>query len=140
MTEYPPPKPVEQTVVEQQTVQQVDNLTTQAAPTTVVSKTTQVSAPVKGVNMLAVAGFIIALVALFLWNGYAIPGILAVILSSIALSQISHDGTSGRGFATWGVILGLMAILWVVLQYFGIVNTDDMLFNFLIQRFGFTAD
>ena len=139
MTEYPPQKPIEQTVTEQQTVQQVGTVTTPAAPTTVVSKTTQVSAPVKGVNMLGVAGFILALVALFLWNGYAIPGILAVILSSIALSQISHDGTSGSGFATWGVILGLLSILWVVLQRFGVVNIDGMLINFLIRQFGFTA-
>lgn len=138
MTENPSPKPVEQTVVEQQTVQQVDDLTSRAAPTTVVSKTTQVSAPVKGVNMLGVAGFIIAIAALFLYNVFAIPGILAVILSSIALSQIDHDGTSGRGFATWGVVLGLLSILWVVLQYFGVVNTDGMLINFLIQQFGFT--
>jgi hypothetical protein len=138
LTEYPPQKPIEQTVTEQQTVQQVGTVTTPAAPTTVVSKTTQVSAPVKGVNMLGVAGFIIAILALFLYNVYAIPGILAVILSSIALSQFGHDGTSGSGFATWGVILGLLAILWVVLQYFGVVSTDGMLVNFLIQQFGFT--
>ncbi|MGB4595562.1 MAG: DUF4190 domain-containing protein [Anaerolineaceae bacterium] len=138
MTENPSPKPVEQTVVEQQTVQQVDNLTSRAAPTTVVSKTTQVSAPDKGVNMLGVIGFIIAVVALFFYNVYAIPGILAVILSSIALSQIDHDGTGGRGFATWGVVLGLLAIVWVVLQYFGIVNTDGMLLTFLTRAFGFT--
>ncbi len=138
MSENPTPKPVEQTVTEQQTVQQVDNLTSQAAPTTVVSKTTQVSAPDKGINLLAVAGFIIALVALFLWNGYAIPGIVAVIMSSIGLSQINHEGSGGSGYATWGVVLGLLAVLWVVLQYFGFVTTDGMLLNFLVQQFGFT--
>jgi hypothetical protein len=138
MTENPSPKPVEQTVVEQQTVQQVDNPISPTGPTTFVSKTTQVSAPDKGVNMLGIVGFIIAIGALFFYNVYAIPGILAVILSSIALSQISHDGNSGRGFATWGVVLGLLAILWVVLQYLGFVTTDEMLLNFLTQAFGFT--
>lgn len=138
MTDYPSPKPVEQTVVEQQTVQQVDRVTAPVAPTTVFSKTTQVIAPEKGVNLLGVAGFIIAIVALFFYNVYAIPGILAVILSSIALSQISHDGSGGRGFATWGVVLGLLAIIWVVLQYMGVVTTSGMLLNFLMQRFGFT--
>jgi hypothetical protein len=138
MTENPSPKPVEQTVVEQQTIRQVDNLTSPAAPTTIVSKTTQVSAPEKGVNLLGVAGFIIAIVALFFYNVYAIPGILAVILSSIALSQIDHEGTGGRGFATWGVVLGMLAILWVVLQYFGVVTPDGMLLKFLTQAFGFT--
>lgn len=138
MTQNPAPKPVEQTVVEQQTVQEIADPVSPATPTTVVSKTTSVTAPDKGLNVVAVLGFILAVIALFFYNIYAIPGIVAVILSSLGLSQINHDGSAGRGFATWGILLGLFAIVWVVLQYLGVVQAEGMLFNFLRNSFGFT--
>jgi hypothetical protein len=138
MTENPVPKPVEQTVVEQETVQQIDDPLNSVTPTRVVSRTTQVTAPDKGVNILGIIGFLLAILALFFYNVYAIPGIIAVIISSIAMSQIAHDGAPGRGFAVWGVLLGVLSIIWVFLQYFGFVPADGMLFSYLQSAFQFT--
>lgn len=138
MTENPVPKPVEQTVVEQQTVQEINDPLNPGTPTRVVSKSTQVSAPEKGINVLGILGFILAIVALFFFNIYAIPGIIAVIISSIAMSQITYDGAPGRGFAVWGVILGVLSIIWVVLQFLGVVPQEGMLFYYLQTALGFT--
>ncbi|MDD2521430.1 MAG: DUF4190 domain-containing protein [Anaerolineaceae bacterium] len=138
MTENPVPKPVEQIVEERETVQAIGEPGLTENPSKVVSRTTQVSAPDKGVNILGIIGFLLAIVALFFYNIYAIPGIIAVIISSIALSQIAHEGQAGRGFATWGVLLGALSILWVILQYFGVVQSDGMLLAFLQTQFGFT--
>lgn len=138
MTENPIPKPVEQIVEETETIQNVPEPGLTEIPPKVVSRTTRVSAPDKGVNVLGIIGFIVAIGALFFYNVYAIPGIIAVIISSIALSQIAHEDQGGRGFATWGVLLGVLSILWVILQYFGIVQSDGMLFAYLQTQFGFT--
>ena len=139
MTENPVPKPVEQTVVERETVQNFgDPLNPETPSSRVVSHTTEVSAPDKGTNILGIIGFILAIVALFFYNVYALPGIIAVILSSIAISQIGHDGAPGRGFAVWGVLLGVLSIIWVIMQYFGFVTAEGMLLFFLQNAFGFT--
>ncbi len=138
MTENQPPKPVEQTIVEQETVQNIGDPLSPETPSRVVSRTTQVAAPEKGVNILGVIGFILAVVALFIYNVYAIPGMIAVIISSIALSQIAHDVAPGRGYAVWGVLLGVLSIIWVLLQYFGFVPAEGMLLYFLQNAFGFT--
>ena len=139
MTENPVPKPVEQNVEERQTVQEFNDPLSQDSSTRVVSRSTQVSAPDKNVNILGILGFIVAILALFFYNIYAIPGIVAVILSSLAMSQIAHDGSPGRGFAVWGVLLGALSIIWVVMQYFGFVPAEGMLLNFLRNAFQFTS-
>ena len=139
MTENPVPKPVEQNVEERQTVQEFNDPLSQEASTRVISRSTQVTAPDKSVNILGILGFIMAIIALFFYNIYAIPGIVAVILSSLAMSQIAHDGSPGRGFAVWGVLLGALSILWVVMQYFGFVPVDGMLLNYLRSAFQFTS-
>ncbi|MCK9245437.1 MAG: DUF4190 domain-containing protein [Anaerolineaceae bacterium] len=139
MTENPVPKPVEQNVEERQTVQEFNDPLSQEASTRVISRSTQVTAPDKSVNILGILGFILAIIALFFYNIYAIPGIVAVILSSLAMSQIAHDGSPGRGFAVWGVLLGALSILWVVMQYFGFVPVDGMLLNYLRSAFQFTS-
>ncbi len=136
MTENHPQKPVEGTVVEQQTVSAVQDTPT---PTTVVSKTTQTMAAEKGTNILAILGFVIGLGALFFYNIYAIPGIIGLVLASIGLSQINHSGEGGRGFANWGIFFSILSIVWVILQYLGVVATPGMLFEFLRSAFGFTA-
>ena len=139
MTENPVPKPVEQNVEERQTVQEFNDPLSQEASTRVISRSTQVTAPDKSVNILGILGFILAIIALFFYNIYAIPGIVAVILSSLAMSQIAHDGSPGRGFAVWGVLLGALSILWAVMQYFGFVPVDGMLLNYLRSAFQFTS-
>lgn len=139
MTENPVPKPIEQNVEERQTVQEFNDPLSQDSSTRVVSRSTQVSAPDKNVNILGILGFIVAILALFFYNIYAIPGIVAVILSSLAMSQIAHDGSPGRGFAVWGVLLGALSIIWVVMQYFGFVPAEGMLLNYLRNAFQFTS-
>lgn len=67
-------------------------------------------APTAGTtNGLAISGFIIGLVSLFVAG---IPlGIVAVIFSAIALGQIQKKGQRGRGFAIAGLILGIVGIV-----------------------------
>lgn len=139
MTENPVPKPVEQNVEERQTVQEFNDPLSQDSSTRVVSRSTQVSAPDKNVNILGILGFIVAILALFFYDVYAIPRIVAVIFSSLAMSQIAHDGSPGRGFAVWGVLLGALSIIWVVMQYFGFVPAEGMLLNYLRNAFQFTS-
>lgn len=60
-------------------------------------------------NGLAISGFIIGLVSLFIAG---IPlGIVAIIFSAIALGQIPKKGQKGRGFAIAGLILGIIGIV-----------------------------
>lgn len=60
-------------------------------------------------NWLAIAGFVIGLVSLFIAG---IPlGIVAVVFSSIAMGQIKKNGEKGSGFAVAGLILGIVGIV-----------------------------
>lgn len=59
MTENPVPKPVEQNVEERQTVQEFNDPLSQEASTRVISRSTQVTAPDKSVNILGILGFIL---------------------------------------------------------------------------------
>jgi len=63
------------------------------------------------VNSLALAGFIVALVSLFL-NFWGIVGIVATVLSGVSLPQIKSRGQTGKGFALTGLIIGIFSILY----------------------------
>ncbi len=60
-------------------------------------------------NGLAISGFIIGLLSLFIAG---IPlGIVAIIFSAISLGQIKKKGEKGRGFAIAGLILGIIGLV-----------------------------
>ena len=64
-------------------------------------------------NGLAVAGFIVGLVSIFVAG---IPlGICAVVFSAIALSQIEKKGQKGKGFAIAGLILGVVGLVGAII-------------------------
>ena len=64
-------------------------------------------------NSLAIVGFVLGIISFFL-NFFGIIGILAVVFSSIALTQISKNGEKGKIFAILGIIFGGINILYAV--------------------------
>ncbi len=62
-------------------------------------------------NSLALAGFIVALVSLFL-NFWGIVGIVATVLSGVSLPQIKSRAQQGKGLAIAGLIIGIFSILY----------------------------
>ena len=67
--------------------------------------------PDPGTNGLAVASLVVGIVGLFFCFGA-----LGIILGNIANHQIAESGQAGRGMATAGIILGILAILWVAVR------------------------
>lgn len=65
-------------------------------------------------NGLALAGLIVSIVGLVLfftgWLG-ALIGVVGLILSIIGRRQIAARGDRGRGLATGGIIVGIVAIV-----------------------------
>lgn len=62
-------------------------------------------------NGLAVAGFITALVSLFI-NFGGIVGIVATILSGVGISKTGPGGEKGRGLAIAGLIIGIISVIY----------------------------
>ncbi len=88
-------------------------------------------------NLFASLGFALGFTALLFLNTYAIPAVLGLILSFIGLAQIKRKGEEGRGFAIWGIVFSLLSIIWLGLQYLGVVTTPGMVFNFIKGILGF---
>jgi len=78
-------------------------------------------------NALALTGFILGCVSL-IFNLWGIVGLAALVLSVIGYNQISAAGENGKGFATAGIILGAVGILWGIITVFLIGSV----FSFLI--------
>lgn len=63
-------------------------------------------------NGLAVAGFVVALVSLFI-NFGGLVGLVATVLSAVGLSQIQNGvGVKSKGLAISGLIIGIISILY----------------------------
>ena len=64
-------------------------------------------------NVPALVGFIIAMGAITIsfWGISVLPGIAAIILSSIGLSQINKNGERGKGFAIAGLVVGIVSVV-----------------------------
>ncbi|MBU5294462.1 DUF4190 domain-containing protein [Anaerosalibacter bizertensis] len=62
-------------------------------------------------NSLAIAGLVLGLVSWFL-NFFGIVGILAIVFSAIALSQIKRESSKGKGFAIVGLISGIINVIY----------------------------
>ncbi|MDZ4957415.1 DUF4190 domain-containing protein [Clostridium perfringens] len=58
-------------------------------------------------NGMAIAGLVLGIVSWFL-NFWGIIGILAIVFSAIALSQVSNTSQKGKGFAIFGLISGII--------------------------------
>ena len=68
-------------------------------------------------NVMALVGFILGCVSLFL-NFWGIVGILALVFSIVGLTQINNTGGKGKGFAVTGIILGAIGVVWGVIALF----------------------
>ena len=87
----------------------------------------------KKVNASALVGLTLACISLF-WNFFAIPGLLALILSCKGLSIINDYNSieKGRGLAIIGITLSLIACLQVLLI---IMFVPDLEFKQLFEYF-----
>jgi len=75
-------------------------------------------------NPLAIAGFVVGLMSSIL-NFFGITGIIAIILSSVALSQIKRDNSRGKGFAVAGLVTGATSVfmLLAVIIFITVIST-----------------
>jgi ABC-type xylose transport system permease subunit len=76
-----------------------------------------VQAP-RSINGLAVAGFVTSFLC----------GIIGLILSAIALSQINKSGQDGKGLAIAGIVIGAASMIIGVLWWWALVNSDDFIY------------
>ncbi len=67
-------------------------------------------------NSLAVAGFVVSIVSLFI-NLAGIVGLVATILSAIGLSKVKETG-KGKGLAIAGLIIGIIGIVYGIYSIF----------------------
>ena len=67
-------------------------------------------------NGLSIAGFVLGIISCFL-NFFGIIGIVAVVLSSIGLSQISRDYQKGKALAIIGLVLGTINIIFALFVF-----------------------
>lgn len=72
-------------------------------------------------NSMATAGFIMAIVSLFL-NFWGIVGILATVLSGVGLSQIKNSNEKGKGLAIAGLIIGIFSIFYGLIQIINLIE------------------
>ena len=73
-------------------------------------------------NNLALAGFIVALVSLFI-NFGGIVGLVATILSAVGLSKVKTTG-KGKGFAIAGLVIGIISIIYGI---YSIINAAALI-------------
>lgn len=78
-------------------------------------------------NSLAIAGFVTAMVSLFL-NFWGIVGIIATVLSAVAIGQVNRIKEKGKGLAIAGVIIGSFSILYGLFQIINSINYFRLIF------------
>ena len=71
-------------------------------------------------NPLAIAGFVVGLIS-NTFGMLTIGGIVAIILSVIALNRIKKYNEGGRGFAVAGLILGILGATRIIFYILAIV-------------------
>ena len=89
------------------------------------------------INLFTSLGFALGFGALFFLNTYGIPALLGLIFSAVGLWRIKRRSEPGRAFAIGGIVLALLSLIWLGLQYLGVVTTPGMLFNFIKALLGF---
>lgn len=78
-------------------------------------------------NSLAIAGFVTAIISLFL-NFWGIVGIIATVLSAVAINQVNKSKERGKGLAIAGVIIGTFSILYGLFQIINSINYFSLVF------------
>jgi hypothetical protein len=134
MSENPTQSPVEGEIVAEDGILPVIE---QSSATAILEKSAYPKAAGAEIGLFTSIGFALGFSALLFLNTYGIPAVLALIFSSIGLVQIKRKGEAGRAFAIWGIVLALVSLVWLGLQYLGLINTSGMLFNFIKGFLGF---
>ena len=67
------------------------------------------------VNVLAFLGMVTSLISLFL-NCFGVVGMIAVMLSTIGIFQITENGMRGKKFAIAGILIGAISITYSFLS------------------------
>lgn len=80
-------------------------------------------------NTMAVTGFVIAIVSLFL-NFGGLVGLAATICSGIGLSKTKEFDGNGKGLAIAGLIIGILSIIYGIYSIFNLVDILDNLMIF----------
>lgn len=70
---------------------------------------------------MAIAGFILALVGLFI-NPYGIPSLLGIIFSSLGFTRDNK-----KGLAIAGLIIGIIGFIYTLLVILGVFNINLMI-------------
>lgn len=69
----------------------------------------------KSTNVFAITGLVLGIISWFL-NLFGIIGTLAIVFSSIALSQIKTNNEKGKGFAITGLVSGIINVIYAVVM------------------------
>lgn len=77
-------------------------------------------------NGLAIASMVVGLVSLFI-NLFGIVALLAIIFAAVAKCQIRDSAATeapqkGNGFATTGLVLGIIGVVYAVLVLAGLMT------------------
>ena len=62
-------------------------------------------------NVMGISGFVTSMVSLLL-NFWGIVGIVAVILSTVGLTQIRNTNEKGKGLAITGIVVGSISVVY----------------------------
>jgi predicted acyltransferase len=74
--------------------------------------------PAPARNKLATTSLVVGIFALlfaiiFLYGLFgALLGIVSIVIGFVALKQIKAQGTTGKGLATAGIVLGVVTLIW----------------------------
>lgn len=79
-------------------------------------------------NAMAIAGFVLGLVAMFI-NAYAIPAVIGLVLSIVGFVQIKKGGYRNRGLAIAGIVLCAIAIFWDIIYYAAVEPLMEEMLN-----------
>lgn len=79
----------------------------------------------KSTNGLAIAGFVVSLVSLFI-NFWGIVGLVGTILSAVGLSHVKKTN-SGKGLAIAGLVIGIISIVYGIYVIIFLANTISTL-------------
>ena len=66
------------------------------------------------INIMAIVGVIVSIISVFI-NFYGFPGIAGTIISYLSLKQINRFVQKGRIIAIFGILIGLVSVIYVLI-------------------------
>lgn len=83
--------------------------------------------PKQGTSGMAIAGFVLSLVALVpcFWVWFQLPGVLAIVFSALGMRATRHGARPGRGLAIAGLVVGIIAVAIAAMLTIYVYTSDD---------------